>query len=201
MRKELSACELCPRRCRANRLAGERGICGADGRLVVARAALHHWEEPPVSGSGGSGTVFFSNCSLRCVYCQNESISAGRVGRAVSVARLAEMFLELEGQGAHNINLVTPTHYALHIIEAVLHAREAGLAVPVIYNTSGYELPAAIARLDGVVDVYLSDFKYASPKLAGRYSDAPDYPEAALAALRAMVAQAGEYRLGRDGMV
>ena len=195
-----ASCELCPRLCGVSRAAGERGICGADDRLVVARAALHHWEEPPISGFGGSGTVFFSNCSLHCVYCQNESISSGRAGKPVSVARLAEMFLELEDQGAHNINLVTPTHYSPQITAAVQRARAAGLQVPIVYNTSGYETVEAIRQLDGIVDIYLTDFKYASPELAARYSGAPDYPEVAIAALSEMVEQAGEYRVDQNAI-
>ena len=196
-----TSCRLCPRACGANRRAGERGICGADDSLLVARAALHHWEEPPISGTGGSGTVFFSNCPLHCVYCQNEPLSSGRAGKTVSVQRLAEMFCELEGQGAHNINLVTPTHYVPQIISAVRAARDRGMRIPVVYNTSGYELPETIESLGGTVDIYLTDFKYASRELAARYSKASDYPEVALAALKAMVKQAGDYLLDGEGIM
>ena len=196
-----TSCELCPRVCGVNRAVGERGICGADDTLVVARAALHHWEEPPISGSGGSGTVFFSNCSLHCVYCQNEPLSSGRAGKAVSVQRLAELFLELEGQGAHNINLVTPTHYVPQVIEAVSLARAASMSLPIVYNTSGYESLATLELLAGVADIYLTDFKYASAALAARYSNAPDYPQVALAALKAMVTQVGEYRVDDAGIM
>ncbi|MCL1847496.1 MAG: radical SAM protein [Coriobacteriia bacterium] len=196
-----TSCELCPRVCGVNRAVGERGICGADDTLVVARAALHHWEEPPISGSGGSGTVFFSNCSLHCVYCQNEPLSSGRAGKAVSVQRLAELFLELEGQGAHNINLVTPTHYVPQVIEAVSLARAASMSLPIVYNTSGYESLATLELLAGVVDIYLTDLKYASAALAARHSNAPDYPQVALAALKAMVAQVGEYRVDDAGIM
>ncbi|MCL1798439.1 MAG: radical SAM protein [Eggerthellaceae bacterium] len=196
-------CGLCPRLCGARRGLGERGACGADGTLRVARAALHFWEEPPISGTRGSGTVFFSNCPLRCAYCQNAAISTGKVGKAVTVKRLSEIFLELQGQGAHNINLVTPTHYAKEIAAALSRARQAKapLAVPVVYNTSGYELPATLESLDGCVDIYLTDFKYASAALAAEYSGAPDYPKAALAALGEMLRQRGGYRLGADGML
>ena len=196
-----TSCELCPRVCGVNRAAGERGICGADDSLIVARAALHFWEEPPISGTKGSGTVFFSNCALHCVYCQNESISSGSAGKPVSVKRLAEMFLELAEQGAHNINLVTPTQYAPQIIWAVRAARDAGLDLPILYNTSGYESVRAIERLAGVVDIYLTDFKYASGDLAARYSNARDYSEYALPALKLMVDQVGEYRLDSDGIM
>ena len=195
-----ASCELCPRRCRADRRGGQRGACGADGTLVVARAALHFWEEPPVSGEAGSGTVFFANCPLHCVYCQNAVIAAGRAGVAVSVDRVAEMCRELEAQGALNINFVTPTHYAPQAREAVRRARGAGMALPIVWNTSGYETVEAIRANAGTVDVYLTDFKYASAELAARYSKAPDYPEVALAALDEMVAQTGEPRYdGVDG--
>jgi putative pyruvate formate lyase activating enzyme len=188
-----SSCTLCPRRCQANRAAGQRGICGADDTLKVARAALHHWEEPPISGTNGSGTVFFSSCPLHCVYCQNEPISSGRVGKVISTERLAQIFLELQEQQAHNINLVTPTHYVPQIIEAIATARTSGLILPIVYNTSGYETVETIELLAGTIDIYLTDYKYASPELAARYSNAPDYPEIALKALRAMVEQVGEY--------
>jgi len=190
-----TSCQLCPRACRANRAAGQRGICGADDSLRAARSALHHWEEPPISGTQGSGTVFFSNCPLHCVYCQNEQISSGRAGEEVSGGRLAEMFLELQDQGAHNINLVTPTQYAPQITTAIHAARKMGLVLPVVYNTSGYETLEAIRQLSGVVDIYLTDFKYASCELAARYSSAPDYPDIAIQALKAMVEQVGGYRV------
>jgi putative pyruvate formate lyase activating enzyme len=214
-----AACELCPRRCGANRAAGERGICGADGSLRVARAALHLWEEPPVSGKRGSGTIFFSNCPLHCVYCQNEPLSSGRVGEAITVERLVDIYEELAAQGAHNINLVTPTHYVPQIICALdmLRARAAAhgrirarggmaahrraAALPVVYNTSGYETIATIRSLETYVDVYLTDFKYASAELAARYSNAPDYPRVALDALEAMVEQVGEYALDDEGIL
>lgn len=184
-------CDLCPRSCGADRAAGERGACGADGRLVVARAALHFWEEPPVSGARGSGTVFFAHCPLRCAYCQNAVIAAGEAGEAVSVERLGAMCLELQEQGALNVNFVTPTHYAPEARAAVAWARARGLALPVVWNTSGYETVAAVRANAGVVDAYLTDFKYADAELARRYSQAPDYPAAALEALEAMVEEAG----------
>lgn len=184
-------CDLCPRLCGADRAAGERGACGADDRLVVARAALHFWEEPPISGARGSGTVFFAYCPLRCVYCQNAVIAAGEAGEAVSVERLGSMCLELQEQGALNVNFVTPTHYAPEARAAVAWARARALALPVVWNTSGYETVEAVRANAGTVDAYLTDFKYADAGLARRYSQAPDYPDVALAALEAMVDEAG----------
>lgn len=189
-----AACRLCPRACGANRRAGQRGVCGAGSDLVVARAALHFWEEPPISGEAGSGTVFFGLCPLRCVYCQNAVIAAGQAGRAVTIDQVAQMCLDLQRQGALNINFVTPTHYTPQVIEAVRRARTAGLRLPIVWNTSGYETVDAVNSLQGTVDVYLTDFKYASAELAGRYSKAPDYPEVALAAIQAMVEQVGRPR-------
>lgn len=159
--------------------------------MRLARATLHFWEEPPISGEAGSGTVFFTGCPLRCVYCQNRSIARGKVGREVSIERFAQIFLEQQERGALNINLVTPTHFAPQIKEALDLARSGDfsctpLSLPIVYNTSGYELPEAIAELGGYVDVFLTDFKYASSELARRYSAAPDYPETASAALDAM---------------
>lgn len=185
----LRHCELCPRRCGANRAAGERGVCGALGEVRIARAALHFWEEPPISGEAGSGAVFFSNCPLHCVYCQNEPIANGSCGADVSVRRLAKIFLELQGQGALNVNLVTPTHYVPQILEAANLARSAGLSIPFVYNTSGYELPETIALLNGLVNTYLVDFRYMSEETARAYSKAPDYAECAKASLAAMVSQ------------
>lgn len=170
---------------------GNQGFCGADDRVIVARAALHFWEEPPISGERGSGTVFFAHCPLRCVYCQNAVIAAGKTGREITVNRLADICLELQAQGALNINFVTPTHYALQVRTAVAQARIKGLAIPVIWNTSGYETVEAIQENRETVDVYLSDFKYAGSALAQKYSNAADYPRVALAALEAMVEEVG----------
>lgn len=187
--KELctSPCNLCPRECGADRDAGEKGYCQSDSRIRVARAALHRWEEPCISGKGGSGTVFFSGCNLRCVYCQNHEIASGGAGKPVTVERLAEIFLELQEKGAENINLVTPDHYVTAVAEAVLRAKEQGLFLPVVYNGSGYEKPEAIRSLSGIVDVFLTDFKYMDAALAERFSHAPDYPEVAKRALAEMV--------------
>ncbi len=185
----LECCTLCPRACGANRVAGQRGVCGAADELRIARAALHFWEEPPISGESGSGAVFFSNCPLHCVYCQNEAIANGSCGFDVSVRRLAQIFLELQKQGALNVNLVTPTHYVPQILEAAKLARDAGLALPFVYNTSGYEKPETIGLLNGIVDTYLVDFRYIDAQTARNYSNAATYPEFAMAALDAMVKQ------------
>ncbi len=187
-------CDLCPWRCGVNRRGGERGLCGAADELVVARSALHMWEEPPISGESGSGTIFFSHCTLRCLYCQNTLIAHGQTGRAVSIERLADMCLELQDQGALNVNMVTPTHYAPQIRAAVALARSRGLSLPIVWNTSGYETVKAIRENDGTVDVYLTDFKYASAELGKRYSHVPDYPERALTALDAMLESVGPLR-------
>ena len=185
------SCELCPRRCGVDRAAGERGVCGAAGEVLVARAALHFWEEPPISGEDGSGTIFFSGCPLRCVYCQNASIALGEAARAITVERLAAIMGELEAAGALNINCVTPTHFAPQIRAAVALAREQGMALPVLWNTGGYETVEAVRGNVGFVDAYLTDFKYADAALAARYSHAADYPEVALAALQTMVEVVG----------
>lgn len=188
-------CTLCPRACGADRAAGQTGFCGADDRLLVARAALHHWEEPCLSGAPedahGSGTVFFSGCTLRCCYCQNYPISQQGVGKAITPERLAEIFLRLQQDGARNLNLVTATQYLPQVRQALESARAAGLTLPVVYNTGGYETLAAVKALDGYVDIWLTDFKYASPELAKRYSAARNYPAVAEAALRQMLRQTG----------
>lgn len=194
-------CSLCPRNCRAARAIGSLGYCGATADLKVARAALHHWEEPPISGNRGSGTVFFSHCSLRCVYCQNHDIASGTAGKIISARRLAEIFLEQQHRGAHNINLVTPTHYVPQIIEALDLAKDNGLSLPVVYNTSGYETAATIAALANHVDIYLTDFKYWDPDLARRYSNAPDYPDVARKALKAMHETCEPYMLDKNGIL
>lgn len=181
-------------------------MCGADDTLRIARAALHEWEEPVISVGAGSGTVFFSGCPLRCVYCQNIDISTGNRGREISVERLADIFFELIDQGAANINLVTPTHYVCQIKAAIDNARARGFAAPIVYNTSGYECPETIVSLAGYVDVYLTDFKYASGDVsdaAQSYSNAADYHDVALAALDEMVGQIGEpvYRTTEEGLL
>jgi putative pyruvate formate lyase activating enzyme len=198
----LRHCELCPRRCGVDRLAGEKGFCGAAGEKVkVARAALHQWEEPCISGKRGSGTVFFSYCTLRCVFCQNREIRGGEAGAEISVRRLAEIFLEQQQRGAHNLNLVTPTHYLPQILLALAEARAQGLTLPVVYNTSGYERPEVLRLLEGIVDIWLPDFKYMDERLGWQYSAAPDYPQTALSALDEMFRQTGEPVFDGDGML
>ena len=191
-------CSLCPRRCGALRTGTEGGgFCGMPALPVVARAALHCWEEPCISGTRGSGTVFFSGCNLGCVFCQNGSISHGRFGRPVTIPRLREIFQELIAQGAHNINLVTPTHFAPAIREAL----ETPLAVPVVWNSGGYELPETLRTLEGKVQIYLPDLKYADSALAARYSGAADYFETATAAIREMFRQVGRCVWDADGVL
>ncbi len=165
----LERCALCPRRCGAARAQGARGICGAGAELKIARAALHMWEEPPISGEAGSGTIFFSGCPLKCVYCQNHEISTGNFGLEVSEDRLVQIMLELQEQGANNINLVTATHFAHLVPGAVARARQRGMALPIVYNTSGYERVEAVRALADTVDVWLTDFKYADAALARRF--------------------------------
>lgn len=202
MDKDEKVCRLCPRECKANRIEGKAGFCGVAGEGVyLARAALHMWEEPCISGEDGSGTVFFSGCSLRCVYCQNHSIANAKAGKEVSRERLSEIFLELQEKGANNINLVTPTHYTPEIIWAVKKARGNGLTLPIVYNCSGYEKVNTLKLLDGIVDIYLTDFKYMDKEAAKRYSNAPDYPEVVKSALEEMVRQTGEAEFSESGMM
>lgn len=189
MRQEYASCQLCPRACQVNRDAGQTGICGVTSTIKVARAALHFWEEPCISGVKGSGTVFFSGCSMHCVFCQNREIAKGLTGKEIDRERLSEIFLELQYQGANNINLVTPGQYVPHIVWAVERARTQGLNLPIVYNTSAYENVETLKQLEGIVDVYLPDFKYWSPQLASRYSNAPDYPIVAKTAIAEMVRQ------------
>lgn len=185
------ACHLCPRDCGAHR-SRVVGACGAGAGVVVSRAALHFWEEPPVSGSSGSGTVFFSGCPLRCVYCQNAEIAYAASGLEISVGRLAAIMSELEGQGALNINCVTATPFIPQVERAVSLARSAGMALPIVWNTSSYETVESVSRLAGTVDVWLADLKYAGSDIGRRYSRAADYPDVAIAAIDRMLEQAGE---------
>lgn len=198
----MSNCNLCPRQCGADRENGKSGICGVSGKnILAARAALHFWEEPCISGERGSGTVFFSGCPLRCVYCQNYQIAGTEVGMEISEERLKEIFLELQEKGAHNINLVTPTHYTPEIIRAIRKAKERGLRLPIVYNCSGYEKVETLKMLKGIVNVYLTDFKYMERETAVRYSKAPDYPEIARAALKEMMNQTGEAKFDENGIM
>lgn len=202
MNKNDKVCALCPRECKANRKDGKAGFCGVAGEdIYLARVALHMWEEPCISGEEGSGTVFFTGCPLRCVYCQNHNIANATTGKPVGKERLAEIFLELQGKGANNINLVTPTHYTPEIVWAVRKARENGLTLPIVYNCSGYEKVETLKMLEGIVDIYLTDFKYMDKEAAKRYSNAPDYPEVAKAALEEMVRQTGQAVFAESGMM
>ena len=186
---DISACTLCPRECGVDRLNGVRGRCGCDSDIYVARAALHNWEEPCISGKKGSGAVFFSGCSLHCVFCQNREISDGKAGKVISKERLSDIFIELAGKGANNINLVTPGQYIPDIVWAVNDARSRGMKLPIVYNTSGYENVTELKLLDGIVDVYLPDFKYMDSALSAKYSRAKDYPSVAKQAISEMVRQ------------
>ena len=183
---------LCPRKCGADRQNGERGICQETEVIRVARAALHMWEEPCISGEEGSGTVFFTGCNLRCVYCQNYDLSRSVTGKEITKDRLAEIFLELQEKKANNINLVTPTHYIPQIVQALDAAKRQGLHLPVVYNSSGYECVDSLKMLEGYVDIYLPDFKYWVQESARRYSKAYDYPDVAKAAIAEMVRQTKE---------
>lgn len=197
--KKTEHCTLCPRACGADRLAGQRGMCAQTAEVKVARAALHMWEEPCISGTRGSGTVFFSGCPLRCVFCQNHNIASGAAGKTVSVERLSEIFLELQTQGANNINLVTAGHFAPQTAAALDMAKGRGLHIPVVYNTGGYESVETLRMLEGYVDVYLPDFKYWDASLGERYSHAPDYRERAMEALAEMVRQTGTMEFAPEG--
>lgn len=199
--KMMSACTLCPRECHVDRSSRKKGFCGMDGTIYLARAALHMWEEPCISGTKGSGAVFFSGCGLRCCFCQNHDIAIGSRGLAVSVERLGEIFLELKEKGAANINLVTGAHYVPQIIEALKLARMQGMDLPVVYNSSGYEKLETLKLLEGYVDIYLPDLKYMEPDLAQKFSHAPDYVERAKAAIKEMVRQSGSCQFGEDGYI
>lgn len=185
-------CLLCPRKCGINRSTGQTGICGVSSEIKVARAALHYWEEPCISGKRGSGAVFFSGCSLHCVFCQNREISDGKEGKVISKERLSDIFIELAGKGANNINLVTPGQYIPDIVWAVNDAKSRGMKLPIIYNTSGYENVTELKLLEGIVDVYLPDFKYMDSTLSAMYSREKDYPSVAKQALSEMVRQQPE---------
>lgn len=193
-------CRLCARHCEVDR-NNTVGFCNSGVNPVVSRAALHMWEEPIISGTRGSGTIFFSGCSLGCIFCQNYKISKELFGREISVTRLAEIMLELEEKGAHNINLVTPTHFVPSIREAILLSRREGLSVPIVYNTGGYDDLEAIRSLDGLIDIYLPDFKYHTAKTAKEYSKAENYCENAKKIIAEMHRQTGEYSIGDDGIM
>ncbi|WP_028243908.1 radical SAM protein [Pseudobutyrivibrio ruminis] len=195
-----SKCMLCPRNCGVDRTI-TLGVCQVSNKVKIARAALHFWEEPCISGTKGSGAVFFSGCSLHCVFCQNEKISHGQVGKEVTIDELAEIYLDLQNQGANNINLVTGTHYIPQIVESIKIAKANGLEIPIIYNTSGYEKADSLKQLDGIVNTYLPDFKYMDSNLAAKYSHAADYPEVAKEAIAEMVRQCGTPVFDDNGFI
>ena len=196
-----SSCTLCPRRCGADRAAGRTGFCGAGNTLKAARAALHYWEEPCISGTRGSGTVFFSGCTLKCCFCQNYPISAEGLGREITVEHLAEIFLDLQSQGAHNINLVTPGQWQPWIIAALDIARAKGLHLPILCNTGGYETVESVEAWRGYIDIWLADLKYVSSALSAELSSAPDYFAQAKPAIEAMMAQAGHPAFDAEGIL
>ena len=199
MKYDFTKCELCPRKCSADRTSGV-GFCGEGVKLRAAKAYLHKWEEPCLSGENGSGTVFFSGCSLKCVFCQNYKISSENLGTAITEERLGEIFLELQAKGAHNINLVSPTHFVPQIISALDLVR-GKLAIPVVYNTGGYERIETLKMLDGYIDVYLPDFKYYDNELAKKYSGTSDYFEVVCAAVDEMLRQVGAVQLDENGII
>ena len=192
----LQKCLLCPRKCSVDR-AKKLGFCGVSDKIRVARASLHLWEEPCISGENGAGTVFFSGCNLACVYCQNSKISLGGFGKEITPKRLREIFFELIEKGAHNVELVTPTHFIPQIIEALTPK----LPVPVIYNCGGYEDVQALKKLDGLIDVYMPDMKYSIDAVAEKYSKAKDYPQKNLAAINEMYAQVGDCQFDENGLI
>ena len=196
----LEKCMLCNRKCGVNRLEGKTGICNATSEIQIARAALHMWEEPPISGQNGSGAVFFSNCNFKCVFCQNHVISQEHLGKSISIQRLSEIFLELQAQKANNINLVTPTHYIPQIKEALEIAKKNGLTLPIVYNTNGYDSLEAIKSLDGYIDIYLPDYKYFNDKYAMKYSKVSNYSQNILPVLKEMYRQVGK-PIFNDGLM
>ena len=197
----MKECRVCLRNCSVDRLSDQRGFCRAGAEIILARAALHMWEEPCISGKEGSGAVFFSGCSLGCKFCQNGQISRGQTGKKVTADRLADIFLELQQQKANNINLVTAGHFLPQVAEAIEKSRNRGLQIPVVYNSSGYEKSEMLKLLEGLVDIYLPDFKYMDPELAEKYSYARDYPEVAREALKEMVRQTGTPEFDRQGIM
>lgn len=199
--KLLENCNLCIRNCSINRIEGNVGYCNSLDTIKVSRAELHFWEEPCISGKNGSGTVFFSNCNLKCVFCQNHIISSGGKGKEISITRLSDIFIELQKKGANNINLVTPTHYVPQIIEALKLAKSKGLYLPVVYNTNGFDSLDTIKLLNGYVDIYLPDFKYFNDKYSIKYSKAPGYASNALEIIKEMLFQVGEARFDNNGII
>ncbi len=193
------SCNLCHRNCQVNRYE-KRGICGASNNIEIARASLHMWEEPPITGEFGSGTIFFSHCNLKCIFCQNRKISTQGFGKKITIDKFSDICLELQNKKATNINLVTPTHYIPSIIKGINKARKKGLTIPIVYNTSSYETEQAIDMLDGIVDIYLADLKYYSDEYAIKYSHAKNYFEVATKAISKMYEQVGK-PVFKDGIM
>lgn len=193
-------CMQCPRKCNIDRENGVLGFCGAGSAFSIARAALHPWEEPPISGKNGSGTIFFSGCNLRCVFCQNYEVSHDALGKTVTDEDLISMMLRLRDEGAHNVNLVTPSHYTDRLVR-VLERIKPTLGIPIVWNSSGYESVEALRSLDGLIDIYLPDCKYHSAELSASYSAAPDYFSVVIPALHEMCRQSGEPQFDADGML
>jgi putative pyruvate formate lyase activating enzyme len=196
----MDKCELCPRKCKVNRNKGQRGFCRTAHKIFIASCNTHIGEEPPISGSSGSGTIFFSNCNLNCVFCQNYPISQFGNGREMSFDDLVESMLRFQERGVHNINFVTPTHYSAHIAKAVYLSRKRGLTIPIVYNCSGYESVEILKLLEGIIDIYLPDIKYSSDKLAFKYSGIKNYVEVSCAALKEMKRQVGNLTLDKNGI-
>jgi putative pyruvate formate lyase activating enzyme len=196
----LRECRICPRDCGVNRAEGETGVCGVDARVIVSSAGPHFGEEPPLVGWGGSGTIFFAGCNLKCKFCQNYTISWDKEGKPVSTIELAGMMLSLQEQGCHNVNFVTPTHYVPQILAATYQAAKTGLRIPIVYNSGGYDSVHTLRLLDGVVDIYMPDLKYSSPKVAKDLSSAPDYPARAREAVREMHRQVGDLIIDDHGI-
>ena len=201
MEHRLISCTICPRNCKVNRLEGQKGYCKVTNELVIARAALHYWEEPCISGEEGSGAIFFSGCNMGCVFCQNKNIANGSVGKTITIDRLVEIFFELKEKGANNINLVTASHYVIQVIEAIKIAKSKGFDLPFVYNCSGYEKVSTLKLLEGYIDIYLPDFKYYSDDIAMRYSKAKNYFEYASKAIDEMVRQVKDAKFDCDGMM
>ncbi|MFH0762575.1 MAG: radical SAM protein [Candidatus Omnitrophota bacterium] len=197
----LEACSICPRKCGVNRLKGEKGFCKTGLKPYVYSFMAHHGEEPPISGKKGSGTIFFSNCNMSCLYCQNYEFSQRGQGREVDFQELSSMMLELQKAGCHNLNLVTPTHIMPQILAALKIAVSGGLKIPVVYNTGGYELPQVIKMLEGIVDVYLADMRYADEDAATKYSSAPDYPGYNRESVKEMYRQVGTAEIEESGII
>lgn len=197
----LESCVICPRKCRVNRLKNERGFCRVGKLAKVFNYQPHHGEEPPISGTNGSGTIFFSSCNMHCVYCQNYTFSQQDQGKEVGEEELAQMMLTLQAKGCHNINLVTPTHQMPQILIALKIAADSGLKIPIVYNSSGYELSEVIKLLEGVVDIYLADLRYGDEPAGAKYSKAKDYPKYSQEALKEMQRQVGVAEIGADGMI